>query len=245
VRVYLLIVPGRALLLENTMKAEFDQYASRYSDLSNHPLREAFGGGAHFLFERKWIIIREFQKHFGVPRSDSWLDLGCGTGELLRLGRDHFTRVSGCDPAAAMLECCRDLDVRPQQSPIRVPFEDASFDLITAVCVYHHLELEERLPLTRDAARALKPGGVFCVIEHNPYNPATQYLVRHIPVDANARILTAGAVRSLMREAGLKILATRYFLYFPAFLHRRLGAVEDLLASVPIGGQYAVFAQKP
>ena len=39
----------------------------------------------------------------------SVLDIGCGTGELLRLARaaGHTGRLCGIDPAAAMLACAR------------------------------------------------------------------------------------------------------------------------------------------
>ena len=39
----------------------------------------------------------------------------------------------------------------------RVPFEDASFDVVTMVCVYHHVDLADRPALTADVSRVLKP----------------------------------------------------------------------------------------
>ena len=36
-----------------------------------------------------------------------------------------------------------------------------------------------------------------------------------------------------------------YFLYFPQVLYRYLDRAEALLAKLPLGGQYALFARKP
>ena len=93
--------------------------------------------------------------------------------------------------------------------------------------------------------RVLKPDGIFCLVEHNPFNPVTRLIVRPTPVDANARLLTARTAKRLMRGAGLHVLQTSYFLYFPESLYRGMLAwLENRLSWLPLGGQYGVFAQK-
>ena len=226
------------------MGAEFDHYAAEYAKLGTHPMRDALGND--FLYERKWILLRQFYRDLGIStRNLTWLDVGCGLGTLLQLGKSDFAQVSGCDPSAGMLEGCEDLDVRAQDSPERLPYADTSFNLETAVCVYHHLELHERLPVTKEVARTLKPGGIFSIIEHNPYNPLTRYVVSKIPVDINAKLLTPPTTRAIMRAAGLEIVTTKYFLYFPEKFYRKLSFVEGALEWFPLGGQYAVFGRKP
>lgn len=224
--------------------AEFDQYANEYSKLSTHPIRDAMGTA--FLHERKWMLLQDFYRKSGIATGAlRWLDVGCGKGELLRLGKSSFESVAGCDLSEGMLEDCRDLEVRVQEGPERLPFGDREFDLETAVCVYHHLTIDQRTPVTREIVRSLRPGGIFCIIEHNPYNPMTRYLVSRIPVDANAILLTPGTTRKLMQQAGLEIIKTIYFLYLPEKLYRSFSIVESALPWFPMGGQYAVFGRKP
>jgi hypothetical protein len=110
--------------------------------------------------------------------------------------------------------------------------------------VYHHVPLEQRSGFTHEVFRVLKPGGVFCIIEHNPLNPVTRLIVSRTPVDADARLLRAKETHNLLCEAGGRILQTQYFLLFPERIHKYAGAIENWLTSVPIGGQYAVFAQR-
>ena len=160
------------------MDSEFDQYARDYEAMQKDPIRHSFSKDGAFFHERKWLLIRSY---LGTLRRDlsgmNWLDVGCGKGELLRLGRPEFASVTGCDVSSAMLELCPDIHSRAMPNSVSLPFPDQSFDFLTAVCVYHHVAREERAALTREAARVLRPGGVFAIIEHNPLNPATRLIV--------------------------------------------------------------------
>jgi ubiquinone/menaquinone biosynthesis C-methylase UbiE len=128
---------------------------------------------------------------------------------------------------------------------VELPFGDARFDLITAVCVYHHVAMPDRRLLTREVVRVLRPGGVFAMIEHNPFNPVTQFIVKRTPVDQNAQLLKPSQARSLLRGAELGDLKSQFFLYFPESVYARLRGVEKVLSSIPLGGQYAVFGARP
>jgi ubiquinone/menaquinone biosynthesis C-methylase UbiE len=223
----------------------FDAYANNYAELMRNPIRDNFAAGNQFFFARKLQIIREFFTKLGVAtQSLDWLDVGCGQGDLLRLGHTYFKSSAGCDPSESMLASCSDLNVRTQVSMLSFPFENQSFDFLTTVCVYHHVPHEERAAFTHEAFRLLKPGGVFCVIEHNALNPVTQLIVSRTPMDADARLMSAKETRNLLRKAGGRILETKYFLLFPERIHKYARVIEDCLTSVPIGGQYAVFAQR-
>lgn len=230
-------------------KSGFDDFAGSYEDLLRDPIRSRFcADGNRFFHLRKSELIRDFYQRRGVDtRRLAMLDLGCGKGELLKLLRGDFAEAAGCDPSPQMMEsgqiAANGITVRVQTAATSVPFEDARFDLVTAVCVYHHVEPDLRDRLTAEARRVLKPGGIFAVIEHNPYNPATRLIVSRTPVDADAKLLTASATRSLFRRSGLQVAEQQYFLYFPEGLYRHLHGLERLMRRVPLGGQYAVFGR--
>ena len=228
------------------MSAEFDRYARDYENLLRDPIRDRFAAGAEFFHLRKWLVIQDFlRRHSTRSKELCWLDVGCGRGELLHLGQAHFRTALGCDPSAEMLRECEGLAVTHQPEPARLPFDDRSFDFITAVCVYHHLGQAERVALTDEARRVLRPGGLFAIFEHNPANPATRLVVGRAPVDSNAVLLRARESRRLMRGAGLAPLETLYYLYLPQRLFEFAGRLERYLTRIPLGGQYAVFGEKP
>jgi SAM-dependent methyltransferase len=227
------------------MRAEFDHYASNYSDLLKDPIREQFAPGAGFFTERKWLLIEEFYRRQRRDMSrDCWLDVGCGRGDLLRLGLRSFREAAGCDVSAAMLAASPDLPIRRQIDPVTLPFNDGSFHFVTAVCVLHHIEPAEQEPVIAELARVLKPGGVVCIIEHNPYNPITQLIVRRSPVDVNAKLLSAGFAQQLLASSGVRAIEHEYFLYLPQRLFATMGFLERTLRMAPLGGQYAVFGRK-
>lgn len=228
------------------MKPEFDRFADDYSQLLRDPIRDCFATTPEFFFERKWQQLVEYMKEVGMrPESAAWLDVGCGRGDLLRIGAKKFGRAVGCDLSAQMLEGCVDLETVLQDKPTFLPFPANTFDLITAVCVYHHVQSEDRPLLTSEIARVLRPGGTACIIEHNPFNPITQLIVRRTPVDADAHLLMARTARQLLVDAELVWKKIKYFLYFPSLLYKPLAGLETLLSQIPAGGQYMVFAQKP
>jgi SAM-dependent methyltransferase len=197
-----------------------------------------------FFHERKLLLLRDFLRRHGLdPKQSTWVDIGCGLGDLLKLGMADFKLAVGCDVSPAMLGACEGLQVRRQEQNDVLPFPDRFADLATAVCVYHHLSPDVRARLTREAARILKPGGCFCIIEHNPINPLTQIIVKRSPVDVDAHLLMAGEACRLMKAERFRIQSVQHFLFFPEFLFRKLGGAEAWLSWLPVGGQYAVFAQ--
>jgi SAM-dependent methyltransferase len=228
------------------MTSEFDGFAADYKTLLHDPIREHFAPESHFFCERKWLLLMELLPRFGMNTAKArWLDVGCGQGELLRLGHTAFAEAAGCDVSAEMVSRCGEVPVYKQSDPATLPFPDRSFDFVTAVCVYHHVAGQERMLLARAIERVLKPGGLFCIIEHNPWNPITRTIVRRCPVDADARLLTAGQTRSLMRYAGFGVMDTRFFLYLPERMFRVTGQLERAFGRLPMGGQYAVVGKKP
>ena len=228
------------------LSPEFDLYAASYDALLEDPVRNRFARGTHYFHQRKWILIQDFLHRAGLNTSSlRWLDVGCGKGELLELAGSHFAWAGGCDPSAAMLGSNTCFEVRQQQSQIELPFDTGSADFVTAVCVYHHVPQAARKLLMNEIKRVLSPGGLACIIEHNPLNPVTRAIVSRCPVDVDADLLTARNAKELMRGCGFTPLFSDYFLYLPERLYSRMASLESLLAKVPLGGQYALLARSP
>ena len=236
---------NETLQMSEQTTPEFDGYASSYDTLLDDPMRGAFARDPLHFHRRKWLLIQRLLSKAGVePSSLRWLDAGCGRGELLNLAGAHFKQATGCDPSAGMLSSCSSFTVDRQTSPFELPFPDASVDLVTAVCVYHHVPEKARALLLSEMKRVLAPGGLCCIIEHNPWNPVTQAIVRRCPVDADASLLTASSASGLLRVVGFEPLSSAYFLYLPESLFNRLSLLERFLGRVPLGGQYAVLARR-
>lgn len=227
-------------------EVEFDDYAEAYAILLADPVRDRFSSGSDFFHRRKAALIADFFTQRKIlPAAIRWLDVGCGGGELLALAGNAFAQAVGCDPSLKMMQRCEALSIYKQSSATELPFPDASFDFVTAVCVYHHVHGADRARLTESISRVLKPGGVFCIIEHNPWNPVTRVIVNRCPIDVDAELINVRGAQQILTAAGLEIIERRFFLYLPQRFFRVAGWIENYFAKMPLGGQFALFGRKP
>ena len=101
------------------------------------------------------------------------LDLGCGTG--LELGY-YFelvptANITGIDLAQGMLEklCVKFPDKRMRLilgSYFEAPLGEEAFDAAVSVESLHHFTKEEKIPLYKKLAKALKNGGYFILTDY-------------------------------------------------------------------------------
>jgi len=230
------------------MYAEFDQFSDAYEDLLKDPILDQFApSGRGFFNVRKLEILNRFFRDRGLDNSRfSLLDVGCGKGDFLKLAASSFRQLAGCDPSERMLAGVNPgtIDARLQRSPTEIPFDSHTFDVLTAICVFHHVSPDDRPMICAEMNRVLRQHGVMCLIEHNPFNPVTQVIVRRTPVDAGAKLLTPALSKRLVCRAGFAVIAIRYFLYMPEAWFGKMGWLERLLSRFPLGGQYAIFCRK-
>lgn len=148
----------------------------------------------------------------GLPKGDykRILDLGCGIGKSTFPYCDLYpdADIYGLDYAAGMLKYghklaeSRGKKVHFVQRMAEEPgFEDESFDLITALWLFHEVPKKSMQKIVREAHRLLKPGGVFAMMESPPYkvmneeySPLTEFLL-----DSTARRMHDPFIRVLMR----------------------------------------------
>jgi SAM-dependent methyltransferase len=144
-----------------------------------------------------------------VMESEAVLDVGCGTGELLRLAREagHRGRLCGLDPAAAMLEQARARsDVEWCLGDVESANWTAAFDLIVMTGhAFQVLVNDEQIRCSLGAVRrALRTGGHFVF---DTRNPAVRGWEQWVPENAveittsdGERVRMAHEVRTVARD---------------------------------------------
>jgi ubiquinone/menaquinone biosynthesis C-methylase UbiE len=137
------------------VESRFDQWSVSYEDSDLQRL----------LFDPVHdTVVGEVARHV-VDRS-AVLDVGCGTGRLLRRLDGVFAASVGVDPAAGMLVAARRLGTRADlvaASAERLPLPDRSFSLVTAtLSARHWADLDAGVA---ELARVLAPGGLVVVGE--------------------------------------------------------------------------------
>jgi SAM-dependent methyltransferase len=227
------------------MKSEFDDYASNYDSALNQGLSLSGETKEYFAHERvRWFAAR--LSDLGV-RPSHVLDYGCGTGgtspELLR--QLHARIVVGVDGSEESLDVARKThtDPRLQFKSMRDLELSGQFGIVYCNGVFHHIEPHGRLDALAYVYRSLSPGGYFGLWENNPWNPGTRLVMRRIPFDRDAMLLSSPHARRLLTRAGFDVLRTDFLFLFPRALSA-LRPLEASLARVPAGAQYMVLCRK-
>jgi SAM-dependent methyltransferase len=222
------------------MAALFDKYDKSFGAVVQSSID--FSGLPHSFFTaakvdalRELIATRLHGMH-----DPHMLDVGCGVGEFHPFIRGMFGRVCGADVSAASIAQARVRNPEVQYEAYvgeTLPYESATFDLSIAICVLHHVPPSQWGGFLREMRRVVRPGGLVCLIEHNPLNPLTRLAVARCEFDRDAVLVHAGRAAALMADAGLHDVRSHYFLLLPsaAQLARR---IEHGLRSVPLGAQY-------
>jgi len=134
-----------------------------------------FGKRAAKYDDSKGIALKRFYRllldQVDLEHGAAVLDVGCGTGTILRCLADSCSiNGYGIDMEYQMIEeakqKCPDMNLQVSRCE-ETPFDDDTFDVITACLAYHHFS--DRDGFAKEAARILKPGGRLYIAD--PYFP--------------------------------------------------------------------------
>ncbi len=221
-------------------------FEARYEQYDRDPFFDSFTYSRRKLEQ---VLTRYLD---GLPDGSRLLDVGCGTGQLLRRLGGRFHRA-GCDPAEEMIRRARErnpgveLRVATAES---LPYEDAAFD--AALCIEVMRYLADPEPALGELARVLRPGGLalvtFAPLLTTTLYPLVNVVAANTPVPGLTHVRqhfrTVGGTRRLLRHAGfarVEVNATYFgpFIYLnrvsrraTSALLRRWERTDDRLARV-------------
>lgn len=189
------------------------------------------------------------------------LEIGCGTGELLReMAGATKAHITGLDVAPALI--ARAADDAPGNAQVvagdieHLPFPDGVFDAVVGNAVLHHLRFDRAVP---ELLRVLAPGGRFCFTEPNMLNPQI-FLERNVGFIGRALDNSPGETAFVrwrlardLAALGVVGIAIRPFDFlYPLTPEPWIGAVErvsNALERVPglreIAGSLFITGQRP
>lgn len=157
-----------------------------------------------------WLLRR-----YGLGNGPRWLDLGCGPGgNLGMLDSLHPGRIVGVDLSPIALSLAK--ENAPSATLVtadineRLPFEDASFDVVTIFNVLYHQWVQSEAAVFAEVARVLRPGGLLLFTE-----PAFDMLRRELDDAVMTRRRYHGAdFDGWLEAAQLETLFSSYFTSF-------------------------------
>jgi ubiquinone/menaquinone biosynthesis C-methylase UbiE len=174
---------------------------------------------AHWWFRAKRALVRTLLARFGGVGPG--LDVGCGTGAMLRDLAGGAT-WSGVDTESRALAFGRRRGLRQLAagSATALPFRDAAFDVCLCLDVLYHRGVTTEGAALRECHRVLRPGGLLVVTDS-----AFRWLRSSHDVAVHGlRRYTRRELTALVRAAGFTPLLASYAycLVFPAVAAVRL-----------------------
>jgi len=156
------------------------------------------------------------------------LDVGCGTGaNLLMLSK--YGDAEGVDVSEDALAFCRERGLEQVKlgAAEKLPYDDGTFDLVTALDVVEHLD--DDLAGLREMRRVLRPGGRVLL-----FVPTFMFLWGvQDDVSNHRRRYRLPELRRVLEQAGFEIERTTYAnitFFLPILLARKLMRVTGIKA---------------
>lgn len=125
-------------------------------------------------YDENWAFYveattRETLRRLPLAAASRVLDVGCGTGELLRRVRANVPDavLAGLDPVPEMLDVAREKlsgrdDLRVGYAD-RLPWNAGTFDVVVSCNMFHYIS--EPLTALREMARVLRPTGALVLTD--------------------------------------------------------------------------------
>lgn len=172
---------------------------------------------------RRRLLLKLLERVLGRAHANPGreiLDVGCGTGTMLQYLSAYGTATGAdADPAAIYFCRKRGLENVGQLTDATLPFEAATFDLVTMLDVLEHID--DDLGMLREVARVLKPEGLLLATV-----PAYRFLWGpQDEISHHKRRYRAEELRERLEDAGFSLMKLSYFntLLFPFIAAIRLG----------------------
>ncbi len=168
-----------------------------------------------------------------LPGKDIFVDLGTGTGEIIRKVNNIYpeSKGIGIDVSMNMLRKAiektegdvRDFFIRA--SALKMPFKDESVDVITTSLTFRHLPLEEAV---EEILRVLKPGGYLGILDIS--KPRSKILYKAVDIFAN----------KIFKPVGVGIFSKEEYAYFMESIEKAMtpDELKEVLESYSFSQEY-------
>ncbi|MDD9934007.1 MAG: methyltransferase domain-containing protein [Myxococcales bacterium] len=160
--------------------------------------------------------LKGLVKLAGAGAQDHVLDVACGPGFLTMTFATHCAQVTGFDATDAFLELAREEAKRRGLTNIafehgnaeRLPYDDASFDVVSCRAAYHHFPDPARL--LAEMKRVLKSDGRMVIADmlgsEDPERARQHDRLERLCDPTHVRAIPAPELERLFRDAKLTLV---------------------------------------
>lgn len=164
--------------------------------------------------ETEWVqsssYLDTFLSSVQFSRHDRVLDVGVGTGVVLRAIQGHVALALGLDLSLEMLDVAGSSGLKSlvMGNVAHLPFPSGAFDKVLARMVWHHL-VGTVAKATAECYRVLRPGGLMVLSEGVPPHPSLQrWYSRMFKLKERRLTFLPEELAVLMEAAGFEVIST-------------------------------------
>ena len=173
---------------------KFDKRADKYDD--------------HFEGKLSKVFYKLIYDNIELSPSAEVLDVGCGTGTILRTLSDREDiSAHGIDVEPEMIKIarnkCPDADIR-LCSCEETPYTDNQFDVLTACMAYHHFPDKEAFE--KEALRILKTDGLLYIADPN-FPLLLRKIINRLARRFNGEFLSSAEISDRFSKFGFKTVS--------------------------------------
>jgi ubiquinone/menaquinone biosynthesis C-methylase UbiE len=151
--------------------------------------------------------------------TDRMLDVGCGSGRFAIKMAPLVAHVTGVDLTDAMLDQARRAQAEAKIANVlwrqcdvtELPFDDATFDIVSSQAMLHHVASPSRV--IAEMRRVCKPGGRIIVVDMTP-KPSKAAALNAIEIlrdPSHANAITNAELRAIGTDLGIPEIAVREY----------------------------------
>ncbi len=163
---------------------------------------------SHWWYRVRRLLAKQLLQKYAFD-AKKILDIGCGTGALIKELQAEDKEIYGVDMSETALNFCKKQGVKNlfQAQATNLPFEDKSFSAILLLDVLEHIENEDKV--MTEIKRVLKPGGVVII-----FAPCFKFLwSNQDEISQHYRRYTMSQLKELTKGK-FNILKNSYFNFF-------------------------------
>lgn len=180
-------------MTSETRQSDYDMVGSQYDCDTN-----AFN--TEVAYPR---LIETLRHDLRTLVGKSILDVGCGSGRLVRMLKDEGAHGEGIDLSSRQVETGKERGLNlVEGSMLELPYPDEMFDATVSYHSFNYLRRHEQRRALAEQYRVLKSGGTLVLaafyVEHETKEPLC---IADGPVSHTLYLRTSSEIESLLQEA--------------------------------------------
>ena len=210
-------------------------------------VKDRQSGALKYRLRRRAQEVIDSVNKYGKSSGDL-LDLGPAEGKSLSIVQDAFPqmRCVGLEYSQDLIDACTDSRLKIiQGDAMEPPFEDESFDTVSATAIIEHVASPKGMLL--EVFRILRPGGIVIITTPDPFFEHIATAIGHLKDEDHQETMTLKKLRKYFKETGFEPLVLEKFMCSPwGFPGEH--TIENIMKKIGLGflllNQLAV-AKKP